>query len=112
MNTAFGIPVLATGIFLFAAVALVVIGGLKRIAAITEKVVPFMVILYLIGSLIIIVMNIETIPAVFVSIFKGAFAMKSVGAVLSVTHAFHDSVNPGESIERRYETGSLISGKT
>lgn len=41
--TAFGIPKLATGIFLFVAVSLVVIGGLKRIAAITEKVVPFMV---------------------------------------------------------------------
>ena len=79
VNTAFGIPVLATGIFLFVAVALVVIGGLKRIAAITEKVVPFMVILYLLGSLIIIAMNIGTIPAVFVSIFKGAFALKSVG---------------------------------
>ena len=79
VNTAFGIPVLATGIFLFVAVSLVVIGGLKRIAAITEKVVPFMVILYLLGSLIIIAMNIGTIPAVFVSIFKGAFALKSVG---------------------------------
>ena len=77
--TAFGIPKLATGIFLFAAVALVVIGGLKRIAAITEKVVPFMVVLYLLGTLVIIGMNISTIPAVFVSIFKGAFAMKSVG---------------------------------
>lgn len=77
--TAFGIPKLATGIFLFVAVSLVVIGGLKRIAAITEKVVPFMVLLYLLGTLVIIGMNIPTIPAVFVSIFKGAFAMKSVG---------------------------------
>lgn len=77
--TAFGIPKLATGIFLFVAVSLVVIGGLKRIAAITEKVVPFMVLLYLLGTLVIIGMNISTIPAVFVSIFKGAFAMKSVG---------------------------------
>lgn len=49
--TAFGIPKLATGIFLFVAVSLVVIGGLKRIAAITEKVVPFMVLLYLLGTL-------------------------------------------------------------
>ena len=77
--TAFGIPKLATGIFLFAAVALVVLGGLKRIAAITEKIVPFMVVLYLLGTLVIIGMNIATIPAVLVSIFKGAFAMKSVG---------------------------------
>lgn len=60
--TAFGIPKLATGIFLFVAVSLVVIGGLKRIAAITEKVVPFMVLLYLLGTLVIIGMNISTIP--------------------------------------------------
>jgi AGCS family alanine or glycine:cation symporter len=75
--TAFGIPKLATGIFLFAAVALVILGGLKRIAAITEKIVPFMVIAYLIGTLVIICMHISAIPSVFVSIFRGAFALKS-----------------------------------
>ncbi len=79
VNTAFGIPKIATGIFLVVAVALVILGGIKRIATITEKIVPFMVIAYLIGTLVIIVMHIGTIPAVFVSIFKGAFAMKSVG---------------------------------
>ena len=79
VNTAFGIPKLATGIFLFIAVSLVIIGGLKRIASFTEKIVPFMVIAYLIGTVVIIVMHIGTIPAVFVSIFKGAFALKSVG---------------------------------
>lgn len=79
VETAFGIPTLATGIFLFVAVSLVVIGGLKRIAAITEKIVPIMVLVYLLGTLFIILTNITMIPAVFVSIFKGAFALKSVG---------------------------------
>ena len=74
---AFNIPEIATGIFLFLAVGLVIIGGLKRIAAITEKLVPFMVILYLLGAIIIIALHIQNIPAVFVSILKGAFAMKS-----------------------------------
>ena len=74
---AFGIPVLATGIFLVLAVGLVILGGLKRIAAMTEKLVPFMVILYLIGTVIIIVMHASVIPAAFASIFKGAFALKS-----------------------------------
>ncbi|MCQ2509466.1 MAG: alanine:cation symporter family protein, partial [Lachnospiraceae bacterium] len=78
VETAFGIPTLGTGIFLFVAVGLVIIGGLKRIASTTEKIVPFMVILYLVGTLVIIVMHITAIPAVFVAIFKGAFAMKSV----------------------------------
>ncbi len=77
VNHAFGIPNVATGIFLFVAVALVIIGGLKRIAAFTEKLVPFMVILYLFGTFTIILMNFSTIPAVFASIFKGAFALKS-----------------------------------
>ena len=77
VNHAFGIPTSVTGIFLAFAVGLVILGGIKRIAAITEKLVPFMVILYLIGTIIIIVLHIGQIPAVFVSIFRGAFAVKS-----------------------------------
>ncbi len=79
VNSAFGIPTLATGIFLFIAVAAVILGGLKRIASITEKIVPFMVVLYLIGTLVIIVTHLGSIPAVFVSIFKGAFSLKAAG---------------------------------
>ena len=79
VNHAFGIPNLAVGVFLFIAVGAVIIGGLKRIAALTEKLVPFMVILYLLGTLIIIITNIGMIPTIFVSIIKGAFAMRAVG---------------------------------
>ena len=75
--TAFGIPKLATGVFLFIAVGAVIVGGLKRIAAFTERLVPFMVILYLAGALIIVSTHVTVIPAALVSIFKGAFAMKS-----------------------------------
>ena len=75
--TAFGIPKLVTGIFLFFAVSLVILGGLKRIATLTEKIVPFMVVVYLVGTIVIICLHIKAIPAVFVSIFKGAFALKS-----------------------------------
>ena len=71
------IPRLAIGIFLFVAVGLVVVGGIKRIATITEKLVPTMVILFLLGTFVIIGMNIDEIPAVFESIFKGAFNLKS-----------------------------------
>ncbi len=83
IHHAFHIPNIAVGIFLFVAVGLVTIGGIKRIAAMTEKLVPFMVILYLLGTIIIICLHITTIPAVFVSIFKGAFHLKSAtgGAV-------------------------------
>jgi len=77
VKTAFGIPELATGIFLVLAVALVILGGIKRIATMTEKIVPFMVVVYLIGTLVIICVHIDVVPAAFVSIFKGAFALKS-----------------------------------
>lgn len=74
----FGVPKVITGIFLLFAVGIVIIGGLKRVAAVTEKLVPFMVVLYLLGTITIICIHITSIPAVFVSIFKGAFALKSV----------------------------------
>lgn len=83
VHTAFGIPTIATGIFLLIAVGAVILGGLKRVASITEKLVPFMVILYLLGTLVIIGMHITAVPAIFVSIFKGAFSLQSAagGAV-------------------------------
>ena len=72
------IPYLIGG-FLFIAVAAVILGGLKRIAAITEKLVPFMVVVYFIGAIVIICINAASIPAIFVSIFKGAFSLKAAG---------------------------------
>ncbi len=78
MYSAFSIPKIVTGIGIMILTGLVVLGGLKRIAAVTEKIVPIMVIIYIIGTVVICLMNVTAIPAVFVSIFKGAFAMKSV----------------------------------
>lgn len=72
------IPAIAVGIFLFITVGIAVLGGLKRIAAIAEKLVPFMVVLYFIGSVIIIFSHISVIPAVFKAIFKCAFSVKAV----------------------------------
>ena len=66
MQTAFGVPTWV-----------VVVGGLKRIAAVTEKIVPFMVILYMLGSIVIFFTNIGQIGAVFSAIFRGAFAAKA-----------------------------------
>lgn len=79
MLAVFHIPTWVTGIVILVAVGLVVIGGLKRIAAVTEKIVPFMVILYIVGTLVIFFVNITRVPAVFVAIFKSAFAMKAAG---------------------------------
>ncbi|TCO75235.1 alanine/glycine:cation symporter family protein [Marinisporobacter balticus] len=68
-----GIPNMATGIVVALIVGLVVYGGIKRIAQVTEKLVPFMAMLYLIGALIIIVINIGRVPEAIGLIFKYAF---------------------------------------
>ncbi len=77
MDTVFGVPTWVTGIVVMIVAGLVIVGGLKRIASVTEKIVPFMVILYIVGTLVILAMNIGQVPAVFGSIFRGAFSIKS-----------------------------------
>lgn len=79
MESAFSIPRIVTGIGLMILVALVVVGGLKRIAAVTEKIVPIMVVLYFVGTIIICILHIDQFGAVFGSIFKGAFGLQAVG---------------------------------
>ena len=78
VENAFHIPTWITGVVLVLAVGLVIIGGLKRIASITEKLVPFMVALYFIGAIVIICIHIGKVPAIFASIFKCAFSVKAV----------------------------------
>ncbi len=79
---------LITGIVLMVIAALVIVGGLKRIAKTTEKLVPFMAIFYIIGSLILIFWDYKLIGPAFASIFKFAFNGKAVaggtlGAVIT-----------------------------
>ena len=64
MNAAFGVPTLVTGLCLMVVTALIVIGGLKRVAAVTEKLVPLMALFYIAGALIIVVLHAGNIPAV------------------------------------------------
>ena len=77
MLNVFGIPTWVTGAVIMILVGLVVVGGLKRIAAVTEKIVPFMVILYMIGTITIFFLHIDQFVPVFKAIFKGAFGMKA-----------------------------------
>ena len=79
MEAAFSVPTFVTGIALMILAALVIVGGLKRIASVTEKLVPFMAILYIVGALVIFFANIGQVGAVFSAIFKGAFGLKAVG---------------------------------
>ncbi|MCR5604718.1 MAG: alanine:cation symporter family protein [Lachnospiraceae bacterium] len=56
----------------------IILGGLKRVAAFAERVVPFMAVVYIIGAIVIIIMNISSLGAVFASIFRFAFGPKAV----------------------------------
>ena len=85
-HTAFGVPKVAMGIFVAVVCAVIFLGGVKRIAAITEKLVPVMACLYIVGSLIAIFMNAGNILPAFQSIFVGAFCPQAVlGGALGVT---------------------------
>jgi AGCS family alanine or glycine:cation symporter len=82
MQAAFGVPTAATGIVLAAFSGLVIMGGLKRMAAVTEKLVPFMAILYTAGALITVAWNAARIPAAFSAVFADAFGLRAVGGGL------------------------------
>lgn len=85
-NTAFHIPVYVVGIALAILAFLVFAGGISRIASFTEKTVPFMAVIFIIGSLFVIIMNIKAVPQIFHDIFVGAFNPKAVmGGALGTT---------------------------
>lgn len=79
MNAAFGVPPLVTGVLLMALTALIVLGGLKRVAAVTEKLVPLMALFYVVGALMIVVLHASNVPAALGAIFRGAFHLQAVG---------------------------------
>ena len=77
-HTAFGIPQWIMGLVVAVIAIFVFMGGMKRIAKVTETIVPFMAALYIVGSLIVIICNYKNIPYAFASIFIGAFSPSSV----------------------------------
>ena len=87
LGTLGGVPVIniLIGVALMILAALIIIGGLQRIAAVAERIVPFMAIVYVIGSLVVFFMHIGSVGAVFASIFKFAFGIKAaVGGAAGV----------------------------
>ena len=96
--TAFGVPKIAAGIVVAAISAFIFLGGVKRIAAITEKLVPIMAIFYICGALIAIGMNAQNILPALQSIFMGAFTPQAVmgGAIgISIKEAVRFGVARG-----------------
>jgi AGCS family alanine or glycine:cation symporter len=78
MSTAFHIPSWIIGIVIAALSAIIFLGGVQRIAAVTEKLVPIMAVLYLVGGLVIIGFRVQYIPETFGMIFKYAFQPQAI----------------------------------
>lgn len=74
MQSSAGIPEWVSGLVFSIGAALILVGGIKRIAKVTEKLVPTMVGVYFLGALYILFTNLGAIPGVFAEIFTGAFA--------------------------------------
>ena len=101
---------LIIGVIIAVLVALVLLGGIKRIGKVTEKLVPFMALLYLILAIGVILLNANHIPSVFISIFKGAFSPSAVtgGVIGSMFVSMKKGVSRGIfSNEAGLGTGSI-----
>ena len=88
---------LIQGIIIAALVALILLGGVKRIAQVTEKLVPFMALFYIVLAIGVILLNLNRIPSVFVSILEGAFRPSAVtgGIVGSMLMSVKKGVSRG-----------------
>ena len=78
MNTAFGVPSWVSGVILVLICGFIFLGGVQRLASVTEKVVPVMAAIFLLGGLVILVARIKYVPATFGMIFKYAFQPQAI----------------------------------
>ena len=104
---------LVIGIVLAALIALILIGGIKRIGQVTEKLVPFMAIMYILLAVGVVVVHIGSIPTVFSSIIRGAFDPAAVtgGAVGSFFMSMKKGVSRGIfSNEAGQGSGTFAAG--
>ncbi len=86
VNTSFGIPHWVTGILLATLTAMVVLGGIKSIARVTQYLVPFMIVIYIAGASLILLLKVSAIPKVFALILKSAFTpTAAIGGFLGAT---------------------------
>lgn len=81
-NDQFGVPFWLTGLVMFTMVGAVILGGIKRIGSVSERLVPTMIVLYFGGAIVIILANITNLPAAFAEIFRCAFTVKAVGGAM------------------------------
>ena len=109
-ESAVSVSNLIQGIFIAVLVALILLGGIKRIGKVTEKLVPFMALFYIILAIGVILLNLNVLPSVFASIFQGAFQPSAVtgGLVGSMFMSIKKGVSRGIfSNEAGLGTGSI-----
>ena len=78
MQTAFGVPSWIVGLVLVAICGFIFLGGVQRLASVTEKVVPIMAAIFLLGGLIVLIVRIKYVPATIGMIFKYAFQPQAI----------------------------------
>lgn len=101
---------LIIGIVIAILIAMILLGGIKRIGQVTEKLVPFMALFYIILGLGVVLLNIQNVPSVFASIFRGAFQPTAVtgGIIGSMFISVKKGVSRGIfSNEAGLGTGSI-----
>ncbi len=85
-QNAFDLPPLAVGVIVAAIAGFIFLGGVQRIASVTEKIVPVMALFYIVGALAIVAVHFRKIPDAFAQIFTGAFSPQAVtGGVIGIT---------------------------
>lgn len=103
MQAGFQVPGWVTGLALSLLVGIIIIGGLKRIAGFTEKIVPFMSVFYLLGCLAVIVVHGKNLPSVLENIFRQAFQFQAAAgggagfAVAAMTQGISKGVFSNEA---------------
>lgn len=97
--TTLHVPTYITGIIVAILVGLIVIGGIKRIAMLTEKLVPFMVVIYIIGAVAVLIHNSGNVVPAFISIFSNIFSGSSaMGGFLGASFAWAFSNGVGRGL--------------
>ncbi|WP_066628972.1 alanine/glycine:cation symporter family protein [Labilibacter marinus] len=98
INSTFGVPHMITGIVLAVLLAIIIIGGIKRIAQVTSKLVPTMAVIYFLGAIAVILYNYDNVIPSIVSVFADVFTgSAATGGFLGATiaFAFNRGVNRG-----------------
>jgi AGCS family alanine or glycine:cation symporter len=98
IEATFGFSPMLVGGVLAVVLALVILGGIQRIAAVTSKIVPFMAVVYIVGAFAVIFANVENIGPAFASVISDAFTgSAAAGGFLGATlaYAFNRGVNRG-----------------